>query len=129
MPSPVPQRQSVQVCQKRLSTRAAGGAEEPAGEDGAADAGAAEEATVPALAAAASAAVRTVLREVGLVMVVTPGRMRKVVCGCRAVCGSGAVRSGAVRVPCGSPTIPVPGRIGPAVRQPPPNQYRSGPLA
>ncbi|GGS36951.1 hypothetical protein GCM10010221_39270 [Streptomyces parvus] len=129
------------MCQKRLSTRAAGAAEEEAeGEAAAADAGAAEEATVPALAAAASAAVRTVLREVGLVMVVTPGRMRKkVVCGCRAVrcravrCrairGAGAVRFGAVRMPCGPPTIPVPGRIGPAVRRSPPNQYGSGPLA
>ncbi|GGZ69173.1 hypothetical protein GCM10010328_50280 [Streptomyces rubiginosohelvolus] len=76
-----------------MSTRAAGGAEGPAGEDGAADEGAAEAATVPADAAAPSAAVRTVLREVGLVMVVTPGRMRKVVCGCRAVrCGGDAVR-------------------------------------
>ncbi len=66
---------------------------------------------MPALAAAASAAVRTVLREVGLVMVVTPGRMRKrVVCGCRAIrCravrGASAVRFGAVRMPCGPPTI------------------------
>ncbi|BFP56660.1 hypothetical protein SCMC78_64670 [Streptomyces sp. CMC78] len=62
-------------------------------EDAAAVAGVAE-ATVPAPAAAASAAVRTVLREVGLVMVVTPGRMRKVVCGCRSVRQLSRLRAG-----------------------------------
>ncbi|GAB2938016.1 hypothetical protein GCM10027028_43540 [Streptomyces sundarbansensis] len=135
MPSPAPRRQSVRVCQKRLSTRAAGVAEGAAGADGAADEGAAAETTVPALAAAASAAVRTVLREVGLVMGRDPrsdaeGGLRV---PCRAVrcdalpCGAvrcGAVRCGAVRcgaVRCGASTIPFPGRIGPAVRQPSPN--------
>ncbi|GHB05161.1 hypothetical protein GCM10010392_35140 [Streptomyces clavifer] len=63
------------VLQKRLSTSEAAAGEGEEGEDGEAVAGPAE-ATVPAPAAAARAAVRTVLREVGPVMGETPGRGR-----------------------------------------------------
>ncbi|AGJ53706.1 hypothetical protein F750_1198 [Streptomyces sp. PAMC 26508] len=65
-----PQRQSVWVVQNRLSTREDAAWDEEVRE-GAAPAGPAA-ATAPA--PAASAAVSTVLREVGLVMGETPGR-------------------------------------------------------
>ncbi len=68
------------MCQKRLSTRAFGAADGravgPPDVDGAGEANAAEAVAAEAPAAAAIAAVRTVLREVGLVMGVTPGLMR-----------------------------------------------------
>ncbi|GAA2965633.1 hypothetical protein GCM10010518_60210 [Kitasatospora cinereorecta] len=75
VPTAEPQRQSVYVLQKWLSTSEAAAGDGAEGEAGAAVAGAAE-AAVPAPAAAASAAVSTVLREVGLVMGETPGRER-----------------------------------------------------
>ncbi|GGV95514.1 hypothetical protein GCM10015535_63010 [Streptomyces gelaticus] len=82
------------MCQELLST--AGPAVEDGWEGAAAVAGPADDDTAPAVAAAASAAVSTVLREVGRFMGETPGRKRNEACRCttvrqllRVVAGSG----------------------------------------